>query len=644
MIVATAGHVDHGKTSLVRALTGIDTDRLPEEKARGISIDIGFAYWNSPRGHTIGFIDVPGHQKFVRNMLCGVCAIDHVILVIAADDGVMPQTREHLSIVDLLGVSDGTVVITKKDRVTAQRINEVAADAHELLMGTALEGAPILPLSAANGDGMEVLRQRLDEVAAARGPAANQDTFMPRFIIDRVFSVPGSGTVVTGTVIAGHFAPNDRAIVSPAGTEVRVRKLQQQGKSVQEVRAGQRCALNLTHIEHTALGRGDWLVSPDAHTSTDRMDVRIGTLAESGPLKHWTALHVHIGTADVLARISTGRGAAIGPGESAWAQLRLDRPVNAARGDRLIIRDQSSTQTLGGGVVVDPLPPLRRSLAQRAFTLAALELTSPTDSLAALLEGSDKGIDLNLFSRVTNLRRNYLQQILPAGTAVFGTERPLAFSAAWIDAVLASTVEWLRQSHKEQPAMTWVESAPLQRHVAPGVNPVVFAALLKRFVAGGSVLQQGTRLRMPEHGVREDPRDSVLWQKVLPVLEQAGADIPSVRELAAQCGVALPIMRDLIYRKSTAGLLVKITLERFALPRTMAMLAGKAHEAAGSCGDGLFTAAQYRDVIGTGRGLAIEILECLDKMGTTRRTGMQRCCVETDSPPAGGATKGRNSK
>ena len=642
MIVATAGHVDHGKTTLVRALTGIDTDRLPEEKARGISIDIGFAYWDSPRGHTIGFVDVPGHEKFIRNMLCGVCAIDHVLLVIAADDGVMPQTREHLSIVDLLGVCDCTVVITKKDRVTAQRIREVAADARALLKGTNLEGAPTLPLSATTGDGVEVLRQRLDEVAAARGPTADQDKFLPRFIIDRVFSVPGSGTVVTGTVIAGHFAPNDRAIVSPAGTEVRVRKLQQQGKSVQEVRAGQRCALNLTHIEHTALGRGDWLVAPDAHSSTYLLDVRICALAGIRPLKHWTAVHVHIGTADVLARISTSRSVAIAPGESALVQLRLDRPVSAARGDRLIIRDQSSTQTLGGGVVVDPLPPLRRSIAQRACTLAALERTSPAESLTALLESSDKGIDLNWFSLVTNLRRNYLQQILPAGSAVFGTERPLAFSATWIDAVLARTVEWLRQLHKEQPAMTWVESAPLQRHAAPGVNSVVFAALLKRFVAGGSVLQQGTRLRLPEHGASEDPRDSVLWQKVQPLLEQAGAKIPSVRELAAQCGAALPIMRDLMHRKSMAGLLVKITLERFALPRTMAMLAGKARAVAASCADGLFTAAQYRDVIGTGRGLAIEILECLDKTGTTQRTGMQRCCGDADLPPFVNSTKGRN--
>lgn len=631
MIVATAGHVDHGKTTLLRALTGMDTDRLPEEKARGISIDLGFAHWDLPGGRTIGFVDVPGHQKFIRNMLCGVCAIDHVLLVIAADDGVMPQTREHLRIIDLLGVNRGTVAITKIDRVPRERVDELVKDVRALLRGTALADADTIALSALTGEGMDRLRVRLEAEAASQRVKSDDQTHWPRYIIDRVFTVAGSGTVVTGTVIAGAFAADDRVVVSPAGTQVRTRKLQQHGKPVVRVRSGERCAINLAQVEHTALGRGDWLVAPQAHAPTDRMDVGLRLLEGNPPLRHGVPVHVHIGAADVLARISWARAATISPGEGIWAQLRLDRPVNACHGDRLILRDQSAMHTLGGGVVLDPSPPLRRTPLQRASTLEALGRATPAESLAALIDAADSGLDLQWFGRVFNLREERVRELLPSGTQVFAAEGAVAFSSAWMDSLRQRLVNALDRYHRTHPGETWAESALLQREIAGRLDPAVVAAMLKRFGADNVIVMQGTKLRLPTHGASDNPREALLWQKMLPILEIAGVQIPSVRDLASTCSTPLAVMRDFVQRKAAAGQLVKITPERFALPRTLACVGAQARTLAAASPGGLFTAAQYRDVIGTGRGLAIEILECLDKAGTTHRKGLQRFCPEPNA-------------
>src|SRR5450759_3722792 len=645
MIVATAGHIDHGKTTLVRALPGIDTDRLPEEKARGISIDLGFAHWDIPGGGSIDFVDVPGHERFIRNMLCGVYAIDHVLLVVAADDGVMPQTREHLAIVNLLGVDHGTVAITKADRVSPDRVPEVMDEVTRLLRGTGLEGWALIPLSAARGDGLERLQQRLVEAAAAVQRDRGQDALLTRYIVDRVFSVPGSGTVVTGTVIAGEIEPNDRLTISPSGVEVRVRKLQRHGKASTRARSGERCAINLANIEHTSLRRGDWLVAPDAHAPTDRIEARIQVLpAESGPLKHWTPVHVHIGSADVPARLAMRRGASIAPGESALAQLRLDRPVCAAHGDRLIIRDQSATRTLGGGIVVDPFATVRRTPAERSFTLAALARTEPGASLAELVASSRRGVDLGWFARVFNRRRDRIEELLPPDATVLGTVHRMAFSSQWLDSLQARVLEWLACFHRENSSETGVNASVLQQELAAGVDAAIFAVILKRYVTEGRIVLQGSLVRLPGHDSTDNPRDVRLWQQVRPLLEDAGVDIPSVRELAVRVNLPLQVLRDFLHRKSVTGELIKVTPERFALRPTLTALAAKARDTARSFPDGMFTAAQYRDHIGTGRTLAIEILECLDRLDITHREGNGRHYTGGDLPVLPGAGNDQGSK
>jgi selenocysteine-specific elongation factor len=362
MIVATAGHIDHGKTLLVKALSGIDTDRLPEEKNRGISIDLGFAYLPTPDSGLLGFVDVPGHERFIRNMLAGVCGIDLALLVVAADDGVMPQTIEHLQILDLLNVSRAIAVINKIDRVSAPRVAEVADGIRLLLADTAVSEAPVLAVSALTGAGVAELRTRLFEQARV---AAVRETRGRRFryAIDRVFSVSGSGTVVTGTVFNGRVKLGDRLVISPDGLPVRVRGIQIHGKAAEQASAGSRCALNLTgdKLDKETIHRGDWVLDEAIHRPTNRLDASVKILAaDKEPVAHWTPVHLHLGTAAVTARISVRRGESIAAGQSKIVQLILDRPIAALHGDRFILRDQSATRTIGGGIVIDPFAPANR--------------------------------------------------------------------------------------------------------------------------------------------------------------------------------------------------------------------------------------------------------------------------------------------
>ncbi|MES2999571.1 MAG: selenocysteine-specific translation elongation factor [Pseudomonadota bacterium] len=622
MIVATAGHIDHGKTTLVRALTGIDTDRLPEEKTRGISIDIGFAHCMLEGGEVIGFVDVPGHERFVRNMLSGVYAVGHVLLVVAADDGVMPQTREHLRIVDLLGVAQGAVVITKKDRVDAARIAAVAQDALELLEGTALEGSPVFAVSAVTGDGMDALRGHLRGIAALAKPRIQDAARLTRFVVDRVFTVAGSGTVVTGTVIAGGIRAGDSLVIAPAGTQARVRKLQRHGAAVERALPGERCAINLANVEQGNVSRGDWLVAPDAAPGSDCLDVRIKVLpSEAGPLMHWTPVHLHIGAADIPARVSLRRGASIAPGQEQVAQLRLARPVHAAHGDRLILRDQSATRTLGGGVVIDPFPTnLRR--AQRTAVIEALSGTEVREDLEALLSIATTGVKLEWVAHVFNLSFAAVLAIVPQGSVVVvEASGHIAFSGAEVARLRDAVAARVQRFHAERKNADGMEIVALHAEVARAIDRDVFTGVVKHFAAGAGLQLKGSRIGASAHDSTDNPRDLQLWQRLRPLLQGQGATIPSVRELAAMTGAPLQQVRDLVHRKAAHGELSKLTAERFALPATLAMLREKASQVAESVPGAHFSAAQYRDAIGTGRGLAIEILEHLDRLGATQRRG-----------------------
>lgn len=626
MIVATAGHIDHGKTTLVKALTGVDTDRLPEEKARGISIDLGFAYWQPDAATTIGFVDVPGHERFIRNMLAGVCGIDFVLLIVAADDGVMPQTIEHLHIVDLLDVKRGAAVITKTDRVAPERVAEVCADVRALLADTELAAIPVLPVSAVSGAGLDALRKELTAAAISyrRRESAGRNL---RYAIDRAFSVAGSGTVVTGTVFSGAVAGGDRLVVSPAGTEIRVRAIQKQGKTAPQAVAGERCALNVTGVDIEHVGRGDWIVAPAIHAPTQRIDARIRVLAtEARAIRHWTPVHLHLGTADVTARVVIRRAESVAPGATGVVQLALDRPVCALNGDRFIMRDQSANRTLGGGTVIDPFAEApRRNRAQRAMQLAALEQPNPTAALAALMACTPQGVDVVRFERTFNVTPEVMQSLLNDSAIVLvGKEQRVALPRARTDAIKRGVSEALRQFHQTNPQAVGAEIENLRKTIALELAPTTFLALLRELAEQRVLEISGSHARLPQHVTTANPMDEKMWQALKPVLDAAGFNIPPLREIAVSAGLKEAIVRDFLHRKSRTNEVIRVTPERFYPRATLAQLAAIAVATAAAAPNGQFTAAQYRDRVGVGRSLAIEILECLDRLGITQRLGDAR--------------------
>ncbi|MDA0786737.1 MAG: selenocysteine-specific translation elongation factor, partial [Proteobacteria bacterium] len=418
MIVATAGHIDHGKTLLVKALTGIDADRLPEEKKRGMTLDLGFAYADLENGARLGFIDVPGHERLVHNMLAGVTGIDCALLVVAADDGPMPQTLEHLAILNILGISRGMVALTKIDRVDPARVEEVQAEIELLIGETSLAGAPIYPVSAITGDGIGDLQQRVAEMAAETEARAGNGHF--RLAVDRVFTIAGAGLVVTGTAFAGTVTREDRLWIAGHDTEARVRGIHANNQDAETGQAGDRLALNLAGLDKDDIERGDWLVADPALGLFRKLDVRLHVVADAKrPLRHWTPVHVHLGAQNVTGRVAILGAESAAPGSSVLAQLVLDAPVGACVLDRFVIRDQSAQFTLGGGHVIDLHPPRRgRARAERLDFLAALDTADPVAAFTAALERSPTGFSIGDFAAARNLTKTEMSAVLETTNAV----------------------------------------------------------------------------------------------------------------------------------------------------------------------------------------------------------------------------------
>jgi selenocysteine-specific elongation factor len=627
VIVATAGHIDHGKTRLVKALTGVDTDRLPEERARGISIDLGFAHAAlGAGGGRVSFIDVPGHERFIRNMLAGVCAIDAALLVVAADDGVMPQTLEHLHILDLLDVPRGAIVVTKTDLVPAERVAAVCGEVQAAIASTALAGAPAFPLSVASGEGLPALREWLLALATEEPPPSD-DGRQFRLAVDRAFTIAGSGTVVTGTVHSGAVAVGDHLVVSPSGREVRVRGVQVQGVRAERALSAQRCALNLAGLAVEDIGRGDWVLHPAVHAPTTRIDVRLQVLAaEAAPLAHWTPVHLHLGTADVPARIAISAEGSMAPGAAGFAQLVLERPVPALHGDRFVIRDQSARRTVGGGVVLDPFAPKRQRRASlRTAELQVRQRPDPVHVLEGLLEITEGGVDLQQLWRNLNLVPERAAALLRETQAVvLGKDRPLGISRVAADLLGARVLSTLHAFHASHPQASGMEAAALRRAAAARLSAEAFQQFLRDLANRQAIVLSNDVVRMREHEATANAQDERLWSCVRQALLKAGVHAPLVAELAKALEVKEPVLRDFLHRKSRTGELMRVTTERFCLRETLAQLGATAVVVARSAEPGMFTAAQFRDAIGTGRGLAIHYLEFFDRLGITQRFGDQR--------------------
>lgn len=614
MIVGTAGHIDHGKTALVHALTGVDTDRLAAEKARGISIELGYAYQPLDTGEVLGFVDVPGHERFIHTMLAGAAGIDFALLVVAADDGVMPQTREHLAILDLLGITHGAVALTKVDRVDAARLEQATREIRSLLGATALADSPVYAVSAVAGVGVAALRAHLHAAAQAMPHTDEAGGF--RLAVDRSFSLKGAGTVVTGTVFAGRVAVGDELMVTPSGRPVRLRGLHVMNRADREGRTGQRCALNLAGVAKDEIARGDWIVSPRLHVPTARFDVRLElSPALPVPLVHWAPVHLHLGASHVMARVALLEGERLAPGESMLAQLVCNAPVGALNGDRFILRDAEARHTLGGGRVLDPAAPARkRKTPARRAELAALELPDAAQRLARLLDLG--GVNLNACAIHWN--RSDLAGQLPAGAVRVSTaHEDWAFSAAHWAGLAEKLLAELAGFHARFPDEQGPETARARRMFFPKLAVPVFSALIEALVDDGRLQRSGAWLHLPAHSVELSPEDEALWQRIRPWLAEAPFDPPWMRDLAKRAGRDEAAMRRLLQKLARQGKLYQVVRDLFYLPEAVARLAGMVQDLEHASGEA--RAAEFRDTSGLGRKRAIQVLEFFDRVGYTRR-------------------------
>jgi len=618
VIVGTAGHIDHGKSTLVRALTGVDTDRLPEEKARGISIDLGYAYVPIDDDNVLGFIDVPGHERLVHTMVAGATGIDFALLVVAADDGVMPQTREHLAILQLLGVDHGAVALTKVDRVDAARIAEVSAEIGALLEATPLRGAPLYALDATTtGTGaLARLKAHLRKAAAVALPHRTDGLF--RLAVDRVFTLAGHGTVVTGTVHGGQCRVGDLLVVMPRGRPVRVRSIHAQNRPADHADAGQRCALNLAGVDTDQVVRGDWIADPRALAPTRNIDVLLrGANGKALGGRNLTALHVHLGTADHLARIvplerDTGDRDAI------RAQLVFDNDVCATPGDRFIARDARAATTLGGGIVLDPYAPprRRRTPARLAWLDALVELVGHGD-IEPLLAQAEHGLVLSRLAQLTGLAPERI--VLPADARVIeaGDDRIVIHALRW-NALRASIVAVLERFHAENADEPGVDGARLRRMAIPAATEVAWRGLVRELLREGAIVRSGAWLHLPVHRVSWSERELALAQTLEHDIVEAGIDPPWLRNLAKRHALAEGDARRLLRKCVAQGRLYQVVPDLFYGGERMRELAQALRRLAHDQPKGV-TAASFRDAIGIGRKRAIQILEFFDRIGFTRR-------------------------
>jgi len=621
MIIGTAGHIDHGKTALVKALTGVDPDRLPEEKARGITLDLGYAYTPLPGGDVLGYVDVPGHDKLVHNMLAGATGIDFVLLVVAADDGPMPQTREHLQILDLLGLNLGAVALTKVDAVSSARTSQAEAEVAELLSTTALAAAPVFRVSSVTGEGVDTLRSCF-EAQAARLPARSRRGHF-RLAVDRCFTLAGAGTIVTGTVYSGQVAVGDTLVLSPPGIDVRVRSIHAQNQPTQIGAAGQRCALNLVGegFDKSSVQRGDWLVAAPVHAPTRRLDVQLRLLAsEDGPLAHWTPAHVHLAAGEAMGRIALLEDEVLRPGDAALAQLVLDRAIGALHNDRFVIRNQSATRTIGGGRVLDPFPPARgRRTPARLALLRAWRSATPAEGLCVALAQSPLGVDATRFARSWNLPEAEIEALVRDANAVLAGPREalLAISSSAWSALRQKILAALAAEHARAPDMIGVSREHLRRISAPGLTRAAFDEIVEELRDQGRIRQSGHWLHAPDHRVMLTPTEEKLWARVQPLLEDPLFQPPRVRDLARTLSTEEDAMRQLLKHVARMGEVFPVAHDHYFTRRAIEALASIVREIETEYGAA--SAADFRDRIGTGRKLAIQILEFFDRAGYTRR-------------------------
>jgi selenocysteine-specific elongation factor len=626
VIVGTAGHIDHGKSALVEALTGTHPDRLAEEKERGITIDLGFAFLEEA-GVRLGFVDVPGHERFVRNMLAGAGGIDLVLFVIAGDESVKPQTREHFDICRLLGVKSGVIALTKIDLVERDALELVRLETEEFIRGSFLEGAAVVPVSVKSGEGVAELKRQL---LAAAGRVPTRDTSRHfRLPIDRAFAMKGFGTVVTGTLISGGVARDEEVEVFPAGRRLRVRGVQSAGKAVERAVAGQRTAVNLAGIDHHEIARGMVLAAPARFQATKRLDARIHLLPSARKLKNRARVHFHQGTAETIAEVLLLASGELLPGESAFAQLRLQAPVLVLPGDRFILRQFSPVITIGGGVVLDALAPRH---AQRdgptAPFLEILERGDRSQILEALATRSPRGLTLDeIVSRTGWLEAEVLQEaaaLEAKGSIRIVSREPLMLvPAATFTALVEKIGAEVDKFHQANPLLPGISREELRTRAAPKSRPEVFRVALEDLGARGRLEFAGEFVKRSGAQVSLQPEEARAKEQIEAAFAEAGLAVPSVKDVLAKLPVETRRSENLLQLLLRERTLVRVTPDLVFHQKALAELRTRLQEYKQARQERISVAA-FKELAGISRKYAIPLLEYLDRERVTRRAGDER--------------------
>jgi selenocysteine-specific elongation factor len=625
LTIATAGHVDHGKSSLVKWLTGTDTDTLREEKARGLTINLGFAYAHHPEQNcSLGFVDVPGHRDFIHNMLAGVSAIDAALLVVAADDGVMPQTREHLAILNLLGLRHGVIAITKADKVDDKRLQSLQAELQALLADTSLARASLHRCSCLNGDGLESVQQALLALAADidREQQLIDDRHF-RFQVDRSFSLKGIGTVVTGTALSGYCANGASLLHSASGETLRVRGLRFDATDLDTVTAGQRAAINLANINAADISRGDCLQDSVLQHPVQRIDVRMNWLASKAP-NPGSQFHLHLGAAHHLVAIRPLAA-------DNCFQIRSHTALHCHFGDRFIIRDPTGKETVGGGRVLDSFVPRKqRSSPQRLEQLQAMDQPDQ-EALAALTRLRPEGVKLREFRINRNLTGQALDRCIErmrqAGMESFrlsdnqGNEYLIARNH--FESLTRSLIKLLTDYHARHPSDSGVSESFLNQGCKFPGSFALFKAILAKLVKLGLLGKTASSLHLPNHQAQQSAEEKLFNNQIRPHMEKADKIPPRTRELVELTGIKLPRLESILKHCARRGQLVAVADNRYFLPATIEQLAEFTEQLAEK-NDGDFTVIEFRDASGIGRNLCIEILEYFDRIGFTHRADNSR--------------------
>lgn len=626
MIIGTAGHIDHGKTSLVRALTGVDTDRLEEEKRRGITISLGFAYHTFANGRRVGFVDVPGHEKLIHTMLAGAASMDFIMLVIAADDGIMPQTREHLEILSLLGQKCGLVALTRVDLVNASVRDKVMQDIRHFLAGTFLADAPVFPISSHTGEGID----RLDNYLACEA-----ETFRPRpqtgrfrFCIDRVFNLKGKGIIVTGSVLSGSLDTGANVMIAPANVQARVRSIHAQDMPVETARAGDRAALNLTGdmISCDVLKRGFQVIDSFLDRQTTRFDARLEILAsEKKPLQQWFPVRLHHAAQDMAARLVFLENEIMTPGTEAFVQIVTERPVIAVTGDRFVLRDTSAMRPIGGGRIIDPQAPQRkRRTVERFHWLAAMAEDNPAQALNRLLHLPPFMVDWVSFCRARNLDEKTARYILDTTDAVkLGLEGDLLLSGRQhYESVRRNMMETLAAFHAAEPDLPGIGLEKLRRETAPQIRTPHFRALLDMDIRAGLLKIHGAWVAHQAHDVRLSEKDELVWKKVEPILlGEERFRPPRTRDFANSFSVTEAEMRRILKSVARMGHAYEVAQDYFFPRPVLHEIVRILQIIAADKPKGEFVAADLRDRLDNGRKVSILLLEFFDRHGLTIRKG-----------------------